>query len=83
MKIKYVFLLSLIMTSSVYAGSNLQQMLAARFSQADANHDGKLSLEEAKSGMPRMAAKFDKIDSAHTGYITLKQISAAAAQQGR
>lgn len=82
MNIKCTVLLSLVMTSSVYAASNMQQMLATRFSQADANHDGKLSLTEAKSGMPRMVAHFDKIDSAHTGYITLEQISASEAQQG-
>ena len=33
-----------------------------RFAAADKNADGKLTLEEAKAGMPRIASAFSKID---------------------
>lgn len=49
-----------------------------RFAAADKNHDGKLTLDEAKSGMPRVAANFDKIDTQNRGYVTVDQIKAAA-----
>lgn len=49
-----------------------------RFAAADKNHDGKLTLEEAKAGMPRVAANFDKIDTQKRGYLTVDQIKAAA-----
>jgi len=48
--------------------------IAARFKAADKNGDGKLTLEEAKAGMPRIAAVFDKIDTDNKGYLTLPQI---------
>lgn len=59
------------------------ERLAARFKAADANHDGKLTLDEAKAGMPVVARNFDKIDSTHAGSITLEQIAAWAMQQKR
>ncbi len=49
-----------------------------RFAQADKNHDGKLTLEEAQAGMPKVAANFDKIDTQKKGYVTVDQIKAAA-----
>lgn len=59
------------------AGQNAQ--IEARFKAADKDADGKLTLEEAKAGMPRIAANFDKIDSDKKGYLTLEQIEAVAA----
>lgn len=53
--------------------------IAERFAAADKNHDGKLTLEEAKAGMPRIAAAFEKIDTEGRGYLTLEQIQEAAA----
>lgn len=50
------------------------QMLEQKFSAADANRDGKLTLAEAQAGMPRIAQHFDEIDTSHQGYITLDQI---------
>jgi Ca2+-binding EF-hand superfamily protein len=55
------------------------QMIAERFQAADTNHDGKLTLEEAKAGMPRVAAVFSQIDVENKGYVTLEQIQALAA----
>ena len=47
-----------------------------RFALADKNADGKLTLEEAKAGMPRIASSFSKIDVDKKGYVTLDQIKA-------
>ena len=55
------------------------QKIAERFQAADTNHDGKLTLEEAKAGMPRVAAAFSQIDVENKGYVTLEQIQAFAA----
>ncbi len=49
-----------------------------RFAHADKNHDGKLTLEEAQAGMPKVAANFNKIDTQKKGYVTVDQIKAAA-----
>jgi hypothetical protein len=53
-----------------------EQRMAERFKTADTNHDGKLSLDEAKAGMPMAARFFDQIDTGHTGGITLDQLTA-------
>ncbi len=47
-----------------------------RFAAADKNADGKLTLDEAKAGMPRIASAFSKIDTDKKGYVTLDQIKA-------
>lgn len=49
-----------------------------RFAAADKNQDGKLTLQEAKDGMPKVAANFDKIDTQQKGYVTVDQIKAMA-----
>jgi hypothetical protein len=54
------------------------QRMAERFNAADSNHDGKLSLDEAKAGMPMVARRFDEIDTGHTGAVTLDQLNAYA-----
>ena len=53
--------------------------VAERFAAADKNKDGKLTLEEAKEGMPRIALAFDKIDTENRGYLTLEQIQIVVA----
>jgi len=61
-----------------------EQRLADHFNAADTNHDGKLSLEEAKAGMPMLARNFDQIDTEHTGGVTLEQLKAyMKAHQGQ
>jgi Ca2+-binding EF-hand superfamily protein len=52
-----------------------------KFKAADKDHDGKLTLAEAKAGMPRVAKGFDKIDKDKKGYLTVDQIKAFAASQ--
>lgn len=54
------------------------RQIDAKFAAADKNQDGKLTLEEAQQGMPKVAANFDKIDTQKRGYVTLEQIKAAA-----
>lgn len=56
-------------------------LIEERFKAADKNGDGKLTLEEAKAGMPRVAANFDRIDIQKLGYITVDQIKKMAASQ--
>ena len=55
------------------------QVIAQRFQAADTNHDGKLTLEEAQAGMPRVAKVFSQIDVENKGYVTLQEIQAFAA----
>jgi Ca2+-binding EF-hand superfamily protein len=61
----------------------MAERMAERFKAADTDHDGKLTLEEAKAGMPMVARNFDKIDTGHTGGVTLEQIAASARQMRR
>ena len=75
-----------LMGLSISAGSLAQTMTTSqaneikqaeeRFAAADKNADGKLTLEEAKAGMPRIASSFSKIDVDKKGYVTLDQIKA-------
>ena len=45
-----------------------------RFAAADKNADGKLTLEEAQAGMPRIASNFKKIDANNDGFVTIEEI---------
>jgi len=45
---------------------------------ADKNKDGKLTLEEAKAGIPRVAANFSRIDTQNKGYVTAAETKAMA-----
>ncbi|MDQ2927078.1 MAG: EF-hand domain-containing protein [Pseudomonadota bacterium] len=52
--------------------------MQARFAAADANHDGRLTRDEAKSGMPFVYKHFDDIDKQKAGSITMADIAAYA-----
>jgi Ca2+-binding EF-hand superfamily protein len=52
--------------------------IAERFAKCDTNHDGKLTLEEAKGCMPRIYNNFSYIDSSNKGYVTVAEIQAMA-----
>jgi len=65
-----------------HRGDRMQQ-LEQRFASADADHDGRLSREEARQGMPWVEEHFDAIDTARTGFIDLAQLKAFARQQAR
>lgn len=65
-------------------GARLEQARAEfdkRFAEADADHDGKLSREEAKA-MPHVAENFDAIDTAKTGFVTKEQVQAEIKKRG-
>jgi hypothetical protein len=61
----------------------MKNKLTERFNAADADHDGKLTLAEAQSGMPRVAQNFDAIDTQKKGYVTLEQVEAYTVKQLR
>jgi predicted phage-related endonuclease len=56
--------------------SQAQEFVKSRFADADANHDGKLTREEAKGRLPMVYDHFDEIDTAHKGSVTLDQVTA-------
>jgi len=49
-----------------------------RFAKCDTNHDGKLTLNEAKGCMPRIYDHFARIDAQGRGYVTVAEIQAMA-----
>jgi Ca2+-binding EF-hand superfamily protein len=49
-------------------------MARQRFAAADLDHDGYLSPDEAKQGMPRLAAHFGEIDGNHDGRLSAAEI---------
>lgn len=53
------------------------ETVAKRFAKADKDNDGRLTLDEAKAGMPRVARRFDTLDKDKKGYVTLDQLKAA------
>ncbi|MEO5882899.1 MAG: EF-hand domain-containing protein [Caldimonas sp.] len=57
-------------------GRQMAAELKKRFIAADANHDGLLSREEAKAGMPFVHRHFDEIDTARTGGLSMAEIAA-------
>lgn len=50
--------------------------LQTRFAHANTTHDGKLTRDQAATGMPMVAKHFDEIDAQKNGYVTLPQIEA-------
>ncbi|CAN1515207.1 hypothetical protein MCERE10_01692 [Burkholderiaceae bacterium] len=80
---------ALVVLSSVGAAQTIDPSLQAklteletRFKAADKNADGKLTLQEAKDGMPRIADAFSHIDIEKKGYVTLDQIRAVMIKNG-
>ncbi len=55
--------------------------LPKRFAHADANHDGRLTREEARDTMPRVHMYFDEIGTAGRGYVTEQDIRDAVEQK--
>lgn len=75
----FILLITAALTTTVYAQeSRTDQEIDQRFAAADKNKDGKLTLEEAKAGMPRVAANFQRIDQQNKGYVTAADIKAMA-----
>ena len=57
-------------------GREMAAELKQRFTEADVNHDGLLSREEAKNGMPFVYRNFDGIDTARKGQVSMAEIAA-------
>ena len=60
-------------------GTALDVMIEERFKAGNKIGDGKLILEEANAGMPKVAANFDRMNTQKRGYITVEQIRIMAA----
>ena len=56
--------------------------LQTRFANANTTHDGKLTKEQAATGMPMVASHFDEIDTQKLGYVTLPEIEAYMRERG-
>jgi hypothetical protein len=54
--------------------ARMRSQIEKRFADADVNHDGKLTREEAAARMPRVAQAFDQIDAGKLGYVTKDQV---------
>ena len=55
--------------------------LQQRFDAANTTHDGHLTLDQAKLGLPMVAKHFDAIDKDKKGYVTIGDIHAYASQR--
>ncbi len=79
MKFLPIFVAFLLSSGLVHSQeSSLDKEIDQRFALADKNKDGKLTLAEAKEGMPRIASNFSRIDVQNKGYVTLAEIKAMA-----
>lgn len=77
--ISAIFTIGLLASVNVYADESARsKQIDEKFKAADKNSDGKLTLEEAKAGMPRVARAFSKIDVNNQGYVTVDDIKAKA-----
>jgi hypothetical protein len=59
-----------------YYSDPAHKTTAARFAEANATHDGRLTYAQAAAGFPAIARLFDVIDHDHRGYITMDDIKA-------
>ena len=62
------------MQSKMQRAKEAKAELEKKFSDADANGDGKLTRDEANGKMPRIYQSFDEIDTGKNGYVTLEQV---------
>ena len=46
-----------------------------KFNNADLDHDGFLTKDEASKGMPRIAAHFDEVDANHDSKLSWQEVS--------
>ncbi|SJM95997.1 hypothetical protein [Crenothrix polyspora] len=77
LKITLLVLLTQVLPSFADASEKIEKINAViteRFAKADVDKDGTLTLDEAKSGMPRVAKEYTAIDTAGSGKITAEQI---------
>lgn len=48
--------------------------MAERFKEADANSDGKISLDEAQARMPKLAERFSELDADKDGLLSKEEL---------
>lgn len=77
-KVAFTLLMIAAVGTAYAQESRTDREIDERFAAADKNKDGKLTLEEAKAGMPRVAANFQRIDTQKKGYVTAAEIKAMA-----
>jgi hypothetical protein len=65
--------------ASAYPSSD--RGLAQRFAAANVTHDGRLTRQQAATGMPVVARNFDAIDLDHKGFVTMPEIRAFAVER--
>ncbi len=85
--IKRLSLATLIVSAAMlspqtFAAEEHGAKLEAAFKKADADNDGTLTKDEAKS-MPRVAKNFDAIDADKDGTVSLDEIRASMKQVGK
>ena len=61
--------------------SRAHRTLQQRFDDANVTHDGRLTAEQARSGMPAVSRDFATIDAGNRGYVTLEDIKAASRER--
>ncbi len=54
-----------------------QTQMKERWNKLDANHDGKISKEEAQQGAPKLAEHFDQLDANGDGQLTHEEMRQA------
>jgi Ca2+-binding EF-hand superfamily protein len=52
----------------------MKEKMEQRFTEADANSDGQLSLDEVQAKMPRMAERFSQIDADKNGMLSKDEL---------
>jgi hypothetical protein len=57
-------------------GARFRERAGQRFEAADSNHDGKISPDEARAGMPRVSEHFAEIDANKDGFVSRDEIAA-------
>jgi Ca2+-binding EF-hand superfamily protein len=83
--VKHVLILATCALSALPMGVSADEAsrnkeIAERFAKCDTNHDGKLTLAEAKGCMPRIYDHFSYIDTGNKGYVTVAQIQTMASR---
>jgi len=53
------------------------EQMKQRWNKLDANHDGKISREEAQQNAPKLAEHFDKLDANGDGQLTQEEMRQA------
>lgn len=55
--------------------SNMRGHMDAKFTEADTNGDGQLSLDEVQAKMPRLASRFSDLDKDKNGMLSKEELA--------